>query len=127
MKEIIKTDRAPRAIGPYSHAVKAGGLIFLSGQIPIEPSSGNLLKEGIALQTRLVLENIRGILEDAGSTLKAVVKTTIYLKDISEFQVVNEVYKEFFHVDPPARATVEVSNLPRGAGIEIDVIAVGNE
>lgn len=127
MKEIIETDKAPKAIGPYSQAVRARGFVFLSGQIPIEPSSGELLNEGIAQQTRLVLNNVRGILEDSGSSLMGVVKTTIYLRDMSEFQEVNKVYNEFFRNDPPARATVEVSNLPLGVDIEIDAVAVCNK
>lgn len=124
MKEIIKTDKAPEAIGPYSQAVKVGGFVFLSGQIPLVPTTGEVLKEGIAQQTRLVLKNISEILKEACVDIKDVVKTTVYLKDIASFQEMNKVYEEFFMVDPPARATVEVSNLPKGVDVEIELIAM---
>ena len=124
VKEIIVTDKAPEAIGPYSQAVKAGGFVFLSGQIPLVPTTGEVLKEGIAQQTRLVLKNISEILKEASVDIKAVVKTTVYLKDITDFQEMNNVYEEFFKVDPPARATVEVSNLPKGVDVEIELIAM---
>jgi 2-iminobutanoate/2-iminopropanoate deaminase len=124
MKEIINTDKAPDAIGPYSQAVKAGNFVFLSGQIPLVPTTGEVLKEGIAQQTRLILENISEILKEACVDIKNVVKTTVYLKDISGFQEMNRVYEEYFAVDPPARATVEVSNLPKGVDVEIELIAV---
>ncbi len=124
MKEIINTDKAPEAIGPYSQAVKAGNFVFLSGQIPLVPTTGEVLKEGVAQQTRLILENISEILNEACVDIKDVVKTTVYLKDISGFQEMNRVYEEYFAVDPPARATVEVSNLPKGVDVEIELIAV---
>ncbi len=124
MKEIINTDKAPEAIGPYSQAVKAGNFVFLSGQIPLVPTTGEVLKEGVAQQTRLILENIREILKEACVDIKDVVKTTVYLKDISRFSEMNRVYEEYFAVNPPARATVEVSNLPKGVDVEIELIAV---
>ena len=124
MKEIINTDKAPEAIGPYSQAVKAGNFVFLSGQIPLMPTTGEVLKEGITQQTRLILKNISEILKEACVDIKDVVKTTVYLKDMSGFQEMNRVYEEYFAVDPPARATVEVSNLPKGVDVEIELIAV---
>ena len=124
MKEIINTDRAPKAIGPYSQAVKTNGFIFVSGQIPIDPDTNNLVKGDIAEQTRRVLKNIKNILEAAGAGLEDVVKTTVYLKDIKKFGDMNQAYGGFFTTLFPARATVEVSNLPKGVDIEIDAIAV---
>lgn len=124
MKEIIKTRKAPIAIGPYSQAVKAGGFIFVSGQIPIDPATGEVVKGGMGEQTRQVLRNIKGILEAAGVSLGDVVKTTVYLKDLDRFGEMNQAYGEFFSGDFPARATIEVSNLPKGVDVEIDVIAV---
>ena len=124
MKKIINTDKAPEAIGPYSQAVKAGNFVFLSGQIPLMPTTGEVLKEGITQQTRLILKNISEILKEACVDIKDVVKTTVYLKDMSGFQEMNRVYEEYFAVDPPARATVEVSNLPKGVDVEIELIAV---
>jgi 2-iminobutanoate/2-iminopropanoate deaminase len=124
VKETIKTDKAPEAIGPYSQAIKYQGFVFVSGQIPLEPATGELLQGGVAQQTRLVLENICEILKEARVALTDVVKTTVYLKDMTSFQEMNAVYEEFFQIDPPARATVEVSNLPKGADIEIELIAV---
>lgn len=124
MKEIINTDKAPEAIGPYSQAVKAGNFVFLSGQIALVPTTGKVLKEGIAQQTRLILKNVSEILKEACVNIKDVVKTTVYLKDISGFREMNRVYEEYFAVDPPARATVEVSNLPKGVDVEIELIAV---
>ena len=123
-KEIIDTEEAPAAIGPYSQAVKAGNFVFLSGQIPLVPATGEVLKEGVAQQTRLILENISKILKEACVDIKDVVKTTVYLKDISRFSEMNRVYEKYFSVDPPARATVEVSNLPIGVDVEIELIAV---
>lgn len=123
MREIIKTDKAPAAIGPYSQAVKAGGFIFVSGQIPID-RSGNVVKDDIREQTKIVIENIIAILEKAGATIDNIVKTTVYLKDISDFGEFNEVYSSYFQRNPPARATVEVSQLPRGVEIEIEAVAI---
>lgn len=126
MREIIRTSKAPSAIGPYSQAVKipAGKMIFTAGQIAIDPASGKLLEGDIKSQTRRVLENVRAILETAGAAMNDVVKTTVFMTSLSEFQAMNEVYAEFFPADPPARSTVEVSALPRGAKVEIETIAI---
>lgn len=123
-KKEIKTNKAPRAIGPYSQGINAGGTVFLSGQIPIEPLTGELAKGDIASQTKQVLTNMKMVLEEAGGSMKDVVKTTVYLKDISKFSGMNAVYEEFFTAPYPARSTVEVSDLPKGADVEIDAIAV---
>jgi len=123
-KEEIKTERAPKAIGPYSQGVKIGRHLFLSGQIPIEPTSGEVLSGSVEAQTRQVLKNLQAVLEEAGATLKDVVKTTVYLTDLSAFAGMNSVYGEFFSAPYPARATVGVSALPKGSGVEIDAIAV---
>ena len=125
MKVIIQTDRAPQAIGPYSQAVKIDGLVFLSGQIPIDPATGEFVPGGIKEQTRQVLKNLTAVLEAAGSSLDRVVKTTVFLLDMQEFGAMNEVYGEFFKVEPPARATVQAARLPRDARVEIEVIALG--
>lgn len=122
-KEVILTDRAPRPIGPYSQAIKVGPWIFVSGQIPIDPATGEVVKGGIREQTRRVLENVKAILEAAGASLSDVVKVTVFLKDLKLFREFNEVYAEYFKESPPARTTVEVSNLPKGVLLEIDVIA----
>ncbi|MBI5902531.1 MAG: RidA family protein [Deltaproteobacteria bacterium] len=125
-KAEIKTGKAPQAIGPYSQGVKAGDFIFLSGQIPIDPASGTVVPGGIAAQTRQVLKNLRMVLEEGGASMKDVVKTTVFLKDLSAFNEMNSVYGEFFTEPYPARATVEVRGLPRGVDIEIDAIALSN-
>jgi 2-iminobutanoate/2-iminopropanoate deaminase len=122
MLKKISTDKAPRAIGPYSQAVVSGGFVFLSGQIALEPSSGEVVKGDIAVQTRQVINNITAVLEAAGCTANDVVKTTVYLKDIRDFGDMNLVYEEFFK-NRPARSTVEVSNLPKGVMVEIECIA----
>lgn len=124
MKKIIATENAPKAIGPYSQAVEAGGFIFASGQIPLVPQTGEIIAGGIEAQAEQVLKNLRAVLEAAGSSLDKVVKTTVYLTDIGDFAKLNEVYGKFFVNDCPARVCVEVSNLPKGALVEIDVIAV---
>lgn len=124
MKEIISTSKAPSAIGPYSQAVKVGNMLFISGQIPIDPKSGNIIEGDIKTQTRRVLENIKGILESIGANLSNVVKTTVFMVDLSEFSDMNEVYKEYFPENPPARSTVQVSALPRNVRIEIEAIAI---
>lgn len=124
MKEIISSSKAPSAIGPYSQAVKVGNMVFISGQIPLEPKSGNIIDGDIKAQTRRVLENIKGILESIGGNLLNVVKTTVFMIDLSEFSEMNEVYKEYFSENPPARSTVQVSALPRNAKIEIEAIAI---
>lgn len=123
-KKEISTQRAPKAIGPYSQGVSIGRYLFLSGQIPIEPLSGEVSTGSIEAQTRQVLKNLQGVLEEAGATMRDVVKTTVYLKDLTAFAEMNAVYGEFFTAPYPARATVGVSALPKGAGVEIDAIAV---
>lgn len=120
---MIATDQAPRAIGPYSQAVVAGGFLFCSGQIPLDPESGVLVSGTIADETRRVLENLRGVLAAAGLGFDAVVRTTVYLTDLADFPVVNQVYAEFFPPPSPARSTVQVAALPREARVEIDAIA----
>ncbi len=124
MKDSIQTDRAPRAIGPYSQAIKAGGFLFASGQIPIDPESGQFVAGGIEEQTEQVLKNLSAVLQAAGSSLDRVVKTTVFLADMDEFARMNEVYGKFFTENPPARATVEAARLPRDARVEIEAIAV---
>jgi 2-iminobutanoate/2-iminopropanoate deaminase len=123
-REIIATDDAPKAIGPYSQAVKAGGMVFVSGQIPIDPKTGIVVQSDIKTQTKLIMENAKAIITSAGCAMSDVVKATIYLKNMSDFVVVNEVYGSYFPVDPPARATVEVSRLPKDVAIEMDFIAI---
>ena len=123
MKKIVRTSDAPQAIGPYSQAVEAGGMVFVSGQIPIDPKTWNLVLGNIKTQTKLVLENARAILAAAGCTLSNIVKSTIYLKNMADFAAVNEVYGAYFPSDPPARATVEASRLPKDAAVEMDFIA----
>ncbi len=122
-KDRIVTDRAPAAIGPYSQAVRAGGWLFLSGQIPLDPISGNLITGGIDVQTRQVMANLGAVLAAAGLDFSALVKTTIFLADLADFAVVNAIYGEYFPGTPPARATIQVAGLPRGAGIEIEGVA----
>lgn len=123
MKRVIRTADAPAAIGPYSQAVEAGGWIFLSGQIPLDPRTGGIVKGDIRIQTRQVLENIKSILIAAGASMANVVKTTVFLKDMNDFAVMNEVYGQYFTVNPPARACVEVSRLPRDVLIEVEAVA----
>ena len=124
MKKIIQTADAPQAIGPYSQAVEANGFVFVSGQIPLDPKTGNFVTGDIRVQTRRVMDNGKAILAAAGCAMSDVVKTTIYLKSISDFAGVNEVYGSYFMTEPPARATVEVSRLPKDAAVEIDFVAV---
>jgi 2-iminobutanoate/2-iminopropanoate deaminase len=123
MKKIVKTSDAPPAIGPYSQAVEAGGFVFVSGQIPLDPRTGNLVQGDIKEQTRRVMENAKAIIAAAGCTMVHVVKATIFLKSMSDFAAVNEVYGSYFPSDPPARATVEVSRLPKDVSVEMDFIA----
>ena len=123
-KKIIFTDNAPKPIGPYSQGIMIDSLIFVSGQIPIDPKTNQVVKGDIKDQTRQVLENIKNILEAAGSSLDKVVKVTVFLKDLSLFNEFNQVYGEYFKGNPPARTTVEVSNLPKGVLIEIEAIAL---
>lgn len=124
MRDVISTDRGPRAIGPYSQAIRANGFLFLSGQVSLDPATQQLIQGDIAAQTTRVLENLKGVLEAAGSSLDRVVKTTVYLKDMNDFSAMNEVYARYFPNDPPARATVEVARLPKDARVEIDLIAL---
>jgi len=123
-KSTIQTDQAPKAIGPYSQAVRAGDFVFCSGQIPLDPKSGEMVSGGIAAQTRQVMNNLAAVLKAAGCDFSAVVKTTIFLVDLKDFTVVNEVYGEHFKGDPPARATVQVAALPRGSLVEIEAVAL---
>jgi 2-iminobutanoate/2-iminopropanoate deaminase len=124
-KRIVHTSLSPKAIGPYSQAVISGNMIFVSGQIALDPETGNLIEEkDIKAQTRRVLLNLQGILTGAGVSLENVVRTTVYLKDMNTFADFNNVYAEFFNVDPPARATVEVARLPKDVAVEIDCIAM---
>ena len=124
MKEIIQTVHAPQAIGPYSQAIKANGVVFASGQIPTDPQTGQFVAGGIKEQTEQVLKNLAAVLEAAGSSLDRVVKTTVFLLDMQEFSVMNEVYARFFKDEPPARATVQAARLPRDARVEIEAIAL---
>ena len=124
IKRVIQTEKAPKAIGPYSQAIQAGNLLFLSGQIPIDPATGEVVRGGIEQQTRQVLENIKGLLESQGLGMKDVVKVTIFLKDMENFKPLNELYAAYFPSSPPARSTVEVARLPRNVDVEIEVIAL---
>ncbi len=124
IKDIIKTDRAPKAIGPYSAGVKTRSFIFTAGQLGIIPETGNIIEGGIESETRQALKNIQCILEEAGSSLDLIVKTTVFLQDMAEFTRMNAVYAEFFQADPPARSTVQVAALPKGGAIEIEAIAL---
>jgi 2-iminobutanoate/2-iminopropanoate deaminase len=124
MKQIVATEGAPKAIGPYSQAAVYGGLVYLSGQIPLDPATGQIVDGDVAAQTTRVLENLKAVLEACGSSLDRVLKTTVYLKDMAEFAKMNEVYGRYFTSSPPARATVEVSRLPREARVEIEAVAI---
>ena len=124
-KEIIATETAPRAIGPYSQAVRAGNLIFASGQIPIDPATGEFVAGGVAEQTEQVLKNLTAVFAAAGVQMNQIVKTTVFLASMDDFAAMNEVYARFFSENPPARATVEAARLPRDARVEIEAIAVG--
>ena len=126
MRQVIATDRGPKAIGPYSQAIKANGLVFLSGQIPLDPATQQLIEGDVAAQTERVLQNITGILDAAGTSLSGVVKTTVFLKNMNDFAAMNEVYGRHFSSEPPARSTVEVARLPKDVLVEIDVIALAD-
>lgn len=126
MREVIATDRGPKAIGPYSQAVKANGFIFISGQIPLDPRTQELVEGDVARQTERVMENLKGIVEAAGSSLDRVVKTTVFLKDLADFSAMNEVYGRYFPAGPPARATVQVARLPRDVRVEIELVALAS-
>ncbi|MBE7446162.1 MAG: RidA family protein [Planctomycetia bacterium] len=121
---VVSTNNAPAAIGPYSQAIKAGDFVFLSGQIPILPATGEVVQGDIKIQTRQVLENIKHILDAAGSALDKVVKTTVFMKDLNDYVAMNDVYKEFFPNKPPARAVVQVAKLPKDTHVEIEAIAL---
>lgn len=123
-KETVATDRAPKAIGPYEQAIKVGEFVYTAGQIAIDPKTGNLVEGDIAAQTRRVLENLKAVLESAGSSLDRVVKATVFLKNMADFAAMNEVYAEYLGKAKPARSTVAVVELPRGALIEIDFVAL---
>lgn len=123
MKKIIATRNAPAAIGPYSQATEAGGLIFVSGQLPMDPSTGSMAPAEIKAQTEAVLKNLEGILRAEGLTLENVLKTTVFMADLGQFAQMNEVYARFFPANPPARATVEVKALPKAALVEIEAVA----
>jgi len=124
MREIVSTDHGPKAIGPYSQGVKANGFVFISGQVALNPATGQLVEGGIAQQTERVLENLRGIVEASGSSMHKAVKVSVFLKDMNDFAAMNEVYARFFPSAPPARSTVEVARLPKDVRIEIDLIAL---
>lgn len=124
LREIIATDQAPRAIGPYSQAIRAGNLLFCSGQIPIDPSTGEFVSGGVAEQTEQVMRNLSAVLSAGQSSLSQVVKTTVFLADMDDFTAMNEVYGRFFDENPPARATVQAARLPRDAKVEIEAIAI---
>ena len=127
MRQRIQTENAPAAIGPYSQAIKAGGFVFCSGQVAIDPQTGQFVAGGIAEQTERVLKNLKAVLEAAGSSLDQVVKTTVFLADMKEFSEMNEVYARFFSEPPPARATVAAAGLPRDARVEIEAVALVSE
>jgi 2-iminobutanoate/2-iminopropanoate deaminase len=122
--EIVRTESAPKAIGPYSQAVRAGSLLFCAGQIPLDPASMQVVEGDIEAQTRRVLENLSAVLAAAGSSRERVVKTTVFLSDLGEFARMNAVYAEFFPANPPARSTVQAAALPRGVKIEVECIAL---
>jgi 2-iminobutanoate/2-iminopropanoate deaminase len=123
VKQVITTDRGPKAIGPYSQAIKANGLIFISGQIPLDPGTQQLIEGDITKQTERVMENLKGIVEASGSSLDKVLKTTVFLSDMGDFAAMNAVYGRYFTEAPPARATVQVARLPRDVRVEIELIA----
>jgi len=123
MREVVLTDRGPKPIGPYSQAIKVNGLLFVSGQVSIDPKTNEFLPGDVAQQTQRVLDNLKAIVEASGSKLGHVVKTTVYLKNMTDFVAMNEVYAKYFSAAPPARSTVEVARLPKDALVEMDVIA----
>ncbi len=124
MKDRVQTDNAPKAIGPYSQAIKANGFVFASGQIPLDPQTMQIIEGGVREQTERVMNNLKAVLEAAGSSFDRVVKTTVFLADLNDFVDMNEVYGRFFGDAPPARSTVEVARLPRDVRVEIDAIAL---
>ena len=124
MRDTVLTDRGPKPIGPYSQAVRANGFLYVSGQVALDAKTGEMMGGDISQQTERTLENVKGIVEAAGSNLHHVVKTTVFLKDMNDFAAMNEVYAKYFTLTPPARSTVQVSRLPKDALVEIEVIAV---
>ena len=122
-KEVISTEKAPGAVGPYSQGIRVGSLLYTAGQIALDPKTGKMIERDIAIQTKRVLLNLQGILEAAGANLDQVIKTTVFLQDMANFGAMNEVYEQFFSDQPPARSTVEVSRLPLDALVEIEAIA----
>jgi len=124
MKEVVLTARGPKPIGPYSQAIKSNGFLFVSGQIALDPQSGEFVGTDVRQQTERVLENLKAILEAAGSSLKHVVKTTVFLKDMNDFPAMNETYAGYFSTTPPARSTIQAARLPKDALVEIEVVAV---
>ena len=123
MRYLVESNEAPKAIGPYSQGIKAGGFVFVSGQVALDPKTGEMVGADVAAQTERVLQNLRAIVEAAGSDLDRVVKTTVYLRSMNDFAAMNQVYAKYFKGEPPARATVAVAGLPKDALVEIDVIA----
>ena len=124
LKEVIAANGAPAAIGPYSQAILAGGMVFISGQLPVDPKTGDIVQGGIEAQTERVIKNIEAILDESGLTLENVVKTTVYMANLADFAAMNQVYGHLFPVDAPARATIQVARLPKDALVEIEAIAV---
>jgi 2-iminobutanoate/2-iminopropanoate deaminase len=124
IRTIISTDKAPGAIGPYSQAVKTEAMVFVSGQLALDPASGNLVTGDIKAETRQAMQNLKSILEAAGSSLEKVIKTTLFIKEMNDFPMINEIYGEFFQNDPPARACVEVARLPKDANFEIEAVGL---
>ncbi|CAN5448968.1 RidA family protein [soil metagenome] len=127
MKKIVSTTEAPAAVGPYSQAVRVGQLVFTAGQIPLHPASGQIVSEDIAEQTKQVLNNLTAVLKAENLTFDHIVKTTVFMTDLGQFQTMNEIYASYFTNQPPARSTVQVSALPKGAQVEIEVIAVSDQ
>ena len=125
-REVVSTEKAPRAIGPYEQAIKINGFLFTSGQIALDPATGKLIEGDISAQTRRVLENLKAVLEAGGGSLDQVVKATVYLTDLSNFSKMNEIYAEYLGHVKPARSTVGVATLPSGASVEIDLVAIAN-
>jgi 2-iminobutanoate/2-iminopropanoate deaminase len=123
-KKVISSKKAPQPIGPYSVAIRTGALVFASGQLGLDPASGNLVPGGVEAETRQALTNLQHVLEDAGSSLDQAIKTTVFLKEMADFPKMNAIYGEFFQDDPPARSTVEVAALPKSGAVEIDVVAI---
>ncbi len=124
MRDVVLTDRGPKPIGPYSQAVRVNGFLFVSGQVALDPKTGEMSAGDVREQTERVLENVKGIVEAAGSKMPHVIKTTVFLKNMSDFTVMNEVYARYFTMAPPARSTVEVARLPKDALVEIEVVAM---